>query len=197
VQKIEKPLFDIEPDSNITFAELIEWFLDLDKIKKKAYYKTLNSNLKHFKDAFGDMLAGSLKPKDLERFQVQMQEADYSDSYIDSILEAAKNVVYKAFDNDLIGGEPLRPFRKVNKLTQRGDNARSRILSHDEYNQIRDGFPSLLAILSPINNPIPDRLGTFCIVQILFAFQPGFFIKPANAFFILFRLFGMTHRTLC
>ena len=37
-----------------------------------------------------------------------MQEADFSDSYIDSILEAAKNVVYKAFDNDLIdGGQKL------------------------------------------------------------------------------------------
>ena len=94
VQKIEKPLFDIEPDSNITFAELIKWFLDLDKIKKKAYYKTLNSNLNHFKDTFGDMIAASLKPKDLEGFQVRMQEAEYSDSYIDSILEAAKNVVY-------------------------------------------------------------------------------------------------------
>jgi integrase len=141
VQKIEKPLFDIEPDSNITFAELIEWFLDLDKIRKKAYYKTLNSNLKHFKDAFGDMLAGRLKPNDLEGFQVRMQEADYSDSYIDSILEAAKNVIYKAFDNDLIGGEPLKPFRKVKKLTKRGDNARTRILSHDEFKQIRDNLP--------------------------------------------------------
>ena len=124
VQKIEKPLFDKEPDSNITFAELIEWFLDLDKVKKKAYYKTLGSNLKHFKDAFGDMLAGSLKPKDLERFQVQMQGADYSDSYIDSILESAKNVVYKAFDNDKISGECLRPFRKTEKLMRRGDNAK-------------------------------------------------------------------------
>ena len=36
VQKAENRLLDIVPDSNITFAELIEWFLDLDKVKSKA-----------------------------------------------------------------------------------------------------------------------------------------------------------------
>jgi integrase len=141
VQKKENRLLDILPDSNVTFAELIEWFLDLDKVKSKAYYKTLTSNLKHFKNEFGNTLAGNLKPADLEGFQVKMQNDDYADSYIDSILEAVKNVVYKAFDNDLIGGEPLRTFRKVKKLTKRGDNARTRILSHNEYKKIRDSLP--------------------------------------------------------
>ena len=70
-----------------------------------------------------------------------MQEADYSDSYIDSILESAKNVVYKAFDNDKISGDCLRPFRKTEKLMRRGDNARKRTLAHDEYIKIRENLP--------------------------------------------------------
>jgi integrase len=141
VQKMENRLLDVLPDSNVTFAELIDWFLNLTKVKAKAYYKTLNSNLKHFRAEFGNTYAGRLKPVDLENFQTKMQEAKFADSYIDAIIEAAKNVVYKAFDNDLIGGEPLRPFRKVKKLTRRGDNARSRILTHDEFKQIRDSLP--------------------------------------------------------
>jgi integrase len=142
VQKKERRLFDMLPDSNITFTQLIDWFLDLDKVKSKAYYKTLNSNLKHFKDEFGNDLASSLKPVDLENFQIKMQKADYADSYIDSIIEAAKSAVYKAFDNDKIGGECLKPFRKTKKLMRRGDNARNRTLSHDEYKRIRDNLPA-------------------------------------------------------
>lgn len=121
VQKKERRLFDMLPDSNVTFSELIDWFLDLDKVKSKAYYKTLNSNLKHFKDIFGADLVSSLKPVDLENFQIKMKKADYSDSYIDSITEAAKNFIYKAFDNDKIGGECLKPFRKTKKLMRRAE----------------------------------------------------------------------------
>ena len=142
VQKKERRLFDMLPDSNVTFSELTDWFLDLDTVKSKAYYKTLKSNLKHFKDTFGDDLVNSLKPVDLENFQVKMKKADYSDSYIDSITEAAKNVIYKAFDNDKVGGECLKPFRKTKKLMRRGDNARNRILTRDEYKLIRDNMPA-------------------------------------------------------
>ena len=141
VQKKERRLFDMLPDSNLTFADLIDWFLGLDKVKSKAYFKTLNSNLKHFKDTFGDDLTSSLRPVDLENFQVKLQKAKYSDSYIDSILEAAKNATLKAFDNELIGGEVLRPFRKTKKLTKVGDNARTRTLTHGEYKRIRDNLP--------------------------------------------------------
>ena len=48
---------------------------------------------------------------------------------------------YKAFDNDEIGGECLKPFRKTKKLMRRGDNARNRTLSHEEYKPIRDNLP--------------------------------------------------------
>src|SRR5512144_2942179 len=37
-QKREGRIFDMLPDSKKTFAELAEWYLELDKIKELAYF---------------------------------------------------------------------------------------------------------------------------------------------------------------
>ena len=142
VQKKERRIFDILPEAKKTFSELTEWYLNLDKIKAMAYYKTLQCELNQFNKVFGNVIAGDIKPIDLEGYQVKMQKQGLSKSYIDKQIEAAKTMVTKALDNDEIGGDCLRPFRKIKKLLKKGANARDRILSSQEYESILNSLPS-------------------------------------------------------
>lgn len=135
-QKRENRIFDIKPDSKMTFQELTDWYLGLKSLKNKAYYPTLQINLKSFNAHFGNIIIGQIKPIDLENYQIIRKEAKYSDSYVDQEVGAARTMINKAFDNDLISGDTLRTFKKVKKLLKRNANARNRILSIDEYSRL-------------------------------------------------------------
>jgi integrase len=141
VQKRERRVLEFLPESVMTFNELADWFLSLEKIKGLAYHKTLQTILGKFNQDFGNVIVGQIKPVDLENYQIKQKKAGYSESYIDQQIEAAKNMVTKAFDNDMIGGDCLKPFRKVKKLLKKGANARDRVLSNDEYNKLRINLP--------------------------------------------------------
>lgn len=140
-QKRENRIFDIKPDSRITFRQLSEWYLDLEKVKALAYYPTLKINLNNFLREFGETVIYQLKPADLENYQARRREEGYSDSYIDQEIGAARGMVYKGFDNDLVSGDSLRPFKKVRKLLKRNANARDRILTPVQYESLLKHLP--------------------------------------------------------
>jgi integrase len=68
----------------------------------------------------------------------------YSASYIDQVIDTARYMVTKALDNDIIGGDCLKPFRKVKAVLKRGSNARQRVLTPMEYRQLHDACPAHL-----------------------------------------------------
>jgi integrase len=142
VQKKEKRIFDMLPESNQRFSELTEWYLGLEKVKALAYHNILKINLDSFNAVFGDYVVSSIKPADLENYQAKRKKEGYSDSYIDQEIGAAKTVINKAFDNDLVGGDTLKAFRRVKKLLKKGSNARKRVLSYSEYQILYDALPS-------------------------------------------------------
>jgi integrase len=142
VQKKEKRIFDMLPESTQTFSELTEWYLGLEKVKALAYCDVLKINLDSFNAVFGNDIVSSIKPADLENYQAKRKKEGYSDSYIDQEIGAAKTVVNKAFDNDLVGGDTLKSFRRVKKLLKKGSNARKRVLSYSEYQKLYDALPS-------------------------------------------------------
>ena len=85
-------------------------------------------------------MVGEIKPVDLEGYQVKRKAEGRADHTIDEQIKSAKAVINKAFDNDKIGGDPVKVFRRVKKLLKRNGNARKRILS-----RVRlpgDGIPS-------------------------------------------------------
>ena len=45
IQKAENRILDIKQDSTMTFNELTEWYLGLEKVKSKAYFPTVKYNL--------------------------------------------------------------------------------------------------------------------------------------------------------
>jgi integrase len=141
-QKRENRIFDILPDSDKTFNQLAEWYLDLEKVKALAYYKTLCNDLSRFNEIFGDTIANELRAADLESYQVRRQKKKYAKKSIDDHISAARNMVTKSLDNDFIGGaDLLKPFRKTKKLLRKGDNRRQRYLEYHEYQKIYDGLP--------------------------------------------------------
>ncbi len=68
VQKRENQIFDIKPESKMTFQELANWYLNLEKIKSLAYYPTLRFCLDRFNEKFGSMVVSHIKPIDLENY---------------------------------------------------------------------------------------------------------------------------------
>ena len=141
VQKKERRLLEILPEYNMTFSELAEWYLELKKVKNKAYYPTLKINLNSFNAEFGSMLVSNIKPAELENYQSRRKAAGYSDSYVDQEVGAARTMVNKGFDNDLVGGESVKAFKRVGKLLKRNSNARDRILTLDQFQRIMEKLP--------------------------------------------------------
>ncbi len=141
-QKVENPrILQKIPEEKMTFQELTEWYLSLEKVKSQAYYPTLKINLASFNVELGAKIISQIKPVDLENYQAKRKAAGYSDSYVDQEVTAAKTVVNKAFDNDFVSGETVKVFKRVKKLLKRNANARDRILSLEEVNLLMECLP--------------------------------------------------------
>ncbi|MBT3368237.1 MAG: site-specific integrase [Nitrospina sp.] len=131
--KKEGKLFDIREEAKMTFEELSEWYKNLEKVKaQKAFWRTKIS-LNHFNSVYGEMIVGKIKPVDLENYQAKRKAKGKADNTVDSELGAIRAMIYKAFDNDMVSGQTLKAFKRTKKLLKRNGNARSRILSPDEY----------------------------------------------------------------
>jgi integrase len=132
-QKKEGKLFDVKDDAKMTFAELAEWYKNLESIKaQKAFWRTKIS-LNHFISVHGNMIVSRIKPVDLENYQAKRKKLGKADNTVDSEIGAVRSIINKAFDNDMVSGETLKAFKRTKKLLKRNSNARTRILSHDEY----------------------------------------------------------------
>jgi integrase len=141
-QNKENRILDVKPETKMTFSKLTEWFLNLEKVKAKAYYPTLTYNLASFNAEFGNVIVSQIKPTDLENYQAKQKAAGYSDSYVDQQIGAARTMIYKAFDNDLVGGDLLKVFRKAKKLLKRDANRRDKVLSYpDDYERLIAALP--------------------------------------------------------
>lgn len=140
--KAENRILDIKPEAKMTFKALAEeWFLELENVKAKAYYETLTLNLKSFNNVFGDTIVRNIKPSDLENYQAKRKAAGYSDSYVDQEIGAARTMIYKAFDDNMVSGDTIRVFKRVKKLLKGNANARDRVLSTEEFNKLMAALP--------------------------------------------------------
>jgi integrase len=144
VQKRENRIFDIKPDSNMTFQELTDWYLALEKVKALSSFWRVKICLNNFNQLFGNMIINQIKPTDLENYQVKRKAEGRADKTVDDEIAQAQTVVSKAFDNDIVSGDTLKVFKRVNKLLKRNSNARNRILNSDEYEKLFASAPAHL-----------------------------------------------------
>lgn len=92
-QKRENRIFDIKPDSKMTFTELADWYLALEKKKTLAYYPVLKIYLKSFNAEFGDRVVTSIKPADLENYQANRLDQTVSGIFICKIKSKFKRAL--------------------------------------------------------------------------------------------------------
>ncbi len=132
-QKREGRIFDVRADHKLTFSELTKWFLKQSKVKALKSSWRYKYALDRFNEKFGDRKIGSIKPGDLEDYQTERKIQGIADATVDQELGAARTAIKKAFENDLLSGEPLKVFQKVKKLLKPKANKRDRIIEPDEF----------------------------------------------------------------
>ena len=128
VQKRENRIFDIRPEAKMTFQELTDWYLGLEKVKARAYYPTQKIYLEKFNQKFGNRIVNQIKRSDLENHQAKRKTEGLADATVDHEVGAAGRVIRKAFDDDLVSGETLKAFR-IKKLLKPGSNARKAVIT--------------------------------------------------------------------
>ena len=141
-QRYENPrILQKVPEEKMSFRQLTDWYLGLEKIKAKAYFPTLKINLASFNSELGNFIVSQIKAVDLENYQAKRKAAGYSDSYIDQEVGAAKAVINKAFNNDMVSGETVKVFKRVKKLLRRNSNARDNILTVEQFQRLVNALP--------------------------------------------------------
>jgi integrase len=141
-QKRENRIFDIKPEAKITFQELTNWYLGLEAVKTISSFWRIQGALKKFNSEFGSMVVSKIKPIDLQNYQAKRKAEGLADATIDREIGEARTMIYKAFDNDAVGGETLRTFKKVRKLLKKKTaNARDRILTLFEFESLMIHLP--------------------------------------------------------
>ena len=138
VQKKENRIFDIKPESKMTFQELTDWYLGLEKVKALASYPSLDAYLKKFSSEFGKLTVNLIKPADLENLQAKRKTEGMADATVDHEIGHARGMIIKAFDNDLVSGDTLKAFKRVKKLMKRNANARDKIITPEQFRALLD-----------------------------------------------------------
>ena len=93
IQKRENRLLDIKPDAKMSFNELTEWYLNLEKVKALASYDTLRISLNKFNKVFGDMVVSNIKFVDLENYQARRAKKGLAAGTIDHEIGKTKTMI--------------------------------------------------------------------------------------------------------
>jgi integrase len=181
VQKKENRVFDMLPESKMTFDELKTWYLELESVKKLASFNRVQTVLGNFNDVFGSYQVADIKQTDIENYQIKRKEQGRADATIDMEIKYAQTAVTKAFDNDMLAGRCLKAFRRSKRLLKKGSNARDRILGFDEYLELIEVAPFHLAAMIKIAFNTGMRAGE--IRQLKWSYidrENGFIRLPAK-----------------
>ncbi len=135
-QKKEGRLFDIKADAKMTFQELTDWYLKLEKVKALASYDTIRISLVKFNKVYGGTIIAQITPADLENYQAIRLKAGMAPATIDHGIGKTRTMVSKAFDNRMISGETMRTFKVVKNMLKKGADIRDRIMTHDEFTRL-------------------------------------------------------------
>ena len=143
-QKREGRIFDMLPESKMTFSELSEWYLALKTVKKITSYERMVSCIKNFNAVLGDRVLNTIKPIEIENYQELREEQGRAAATIDLEISIIKSMINKAFDNDMVEGRILKVFRSIKPKLRIGSNARKRTLTFEEYLRLLDKAPIYL-----------------------------------------------------
>jgi integrase len=141
IQKKEKRILDMMPESKMTFQDLTDWYLKLEKVKALASYDIMKIRLAQFNAVFGETIISDIKLTNLENYQMKRLNAGMAPATVDHEIKKMKTAVIKAFDDGIVSGDVLRVFKRCKPTLRRGSDVRDRILTGDEYQAIMANLP--------------------------------------------------------
>lgn len=111
-------ILNVRPQQ-ITFSELIEWYLKLDCLKDR---KNKERNLRDFNERFGNQTVDSIKNSDLLSYQAELKREGLQDASIDNKISSIKAAVNQAVRDKKITRETSETFSSVKKLLKKDPN---------------------------------------------------------------------------
>ena len=148
-QKRENRIFDMLPESKMTFDELAKWYLKQTSVKSLSSFDRVKGALKNFNDVFGDFQLNEIRQTDLEEYQLRRKKQGRAAATIDMEIKYAQTAVTKAYDNDQIDGHCLKAFRKTKRLLQKRANVRKTTVSIKQFLKLKElASPHYKAVLT-------------------------------------------------
>ena len=135
-QRRENRIFEILPESKMTFKELTEWYLSQESVKVLASYDIIKIKLDEFNRTFGEMIVQDITPAELKNFQVYRQKKGLAPGTVDQDIGKIKTMINVAFFNNKVGGRTLKTFKCIKKTLKKGSDYRTRVLSVQEFEKL-------------------------------------------------------------
>ena len=142
VEWAEKKYLDIKEESNLTFSQLVKWFLELPVVRQNKTIKDIERACRDLEKVFGPMLIKDIKPAMVEKYQHQrLQEPTRygkprSTANVNRTIAVLKRMFNLAVREELADKNPCW---KVKMLPE--NNARDRILSVEELERLLTHLP--------------------------------------------------------
>ena len=74
VEWAEKKYLDIKEESNLTFSQLVQWFLELPVVRQNKTIKHIERACRDLEEVFGTILVREIKPTMVETYQGQRRK---------------------------------------------------------------------------------------------------------------------------
>jgi integrase len=139
----------LEAKKEYTFGELLKWYLDHPKAKRKKTYLRDIEMGRILRENFGTRPAREIKPTDIETFQDQMLRTrskrgrPYKPATVNRFVTLFRRIYNLAIRDDMV---EKNPCWKVPMLPER--NVRDRIVSPEEFENLKNQLPQYALILS-------------------------------------------------
>ncbi len=139
----------LETKKEYIFGELLKWYLDHPKAKRKKTYLRDIEMGRILRENFGARPAREIKPTDIETFQDQMLRTrsnrgrPYKPATVNRFVTLFRRIYNLAIRDDMV---EKNPCWKVPLLPER--NVRDRIVSPQEFEMLQNELPEYTLILS-------------------------------------------------
>jgi integrase len=143
VEWAEKKYLDIREESNLTFSQLVKWFLELPVVRQNKTIKDIERGCRDLDKVFGSMLVKDIKPAMVEKYQHQrLREPTWrgksrSTANVNRTIAVLKRMFNLAVREELTDKNPCW---KVKLMAE--SNARDRILSPGELQRLMSNLPN-------------------------------------------------------